>query len=336
MTKRSNRPGGISSVGERAQPSAEEIRSWFDTLSNWSRWGVGDRLGALNYITADIRLAAAQAVRFGVPVSCAWDVKMGPGEQAYGEHAVAQRFMTHTGLGLGDVPPTGRRTHDDSLATAAETILLAFHGRTVTHLDALSHVFWQGQMYGGVPASHVTERDGAISHDVRATADGIISRGVLLDIPSMLGVEALEPRQPIFPADLEAAEEIQGVTVREGDVLLVRTGDGVRRRDGSWNPAVDGQPGLHAACIPWLHDRRVAALGSDVPNEVRPSGYPDLIMPVHSIAVVALGVWLIDNCQLEDLAATCARYACWEFMMTLGPVRLAGVTGGPVNPIAIF
>jgi kynurenine formamidase len=320
----------------RTLPTESEIRSWFDEFSNWGRWGEDDLLGTLNLISAAKRREAAELVTAGRSVSCAWDIRMDASEQSYGEHTAAQRWMHGTGLDLAAEPTTGPRTLDGSFAVASEMVSLIFHGRTMTHLDALSHVFWEGRMYGGLPSSQVTDRDGAINHDVLSVPAGFQSRGVLLDIPRAAGVDALEPAVPVFPEDLEAAEAAQDVTVGEGDILLVRTGDGHRRRLGTWNPAGEGQPGLHAACIPWLAERGVAALGSDVPQEVRPSGYPGLYMPLHAIGIVAMGLWLIDNCQLEDLGVACAEEGKWEFFLSVAPLRLTGATGSPVNPVAVF
>ncbi len=124
--------------------------------------------------------------------------------------------------------------------------------------------------------------------------------------------------------------------VEAGDVLLLRTGDGTRRIDGTWNPDIEGQPGLHVACIPWLYERGVAAIGADGPQELNPSGYDAFALPVHAIGIVAMGLWLIDNCQLEDLARTCADLNRWHFLLTVAPLRLEGVTGSPVNPVALF
>ncbi|WP_238697853.1 cyclase family protein, partial [Streptomyces sp. E5N91] len=179
-------------------------------------------------------------------------------------------------------------------------------------------------------------RDGATVHDVRTVADGIQSRGVLLDVARAQGREWLDPGEPIFPEHLEAAERAQGVTVGAGDVLLVRTGEGARRTCGDWNPVQTGSPGLHVACVPWLSERRVAALGADCPQEVTPSGYENLKLPLHGIAMAAMGLWLIDNCQLEDLGTTCADLNRWHFLFSLGPLRLTGATGSPVNPLALF
>jgi kynurenine formamidase len=211
-----------------------------------------------------------------------------------------------------------------------------FHGRGVTHIDALAHVFWEGRIYGGLSSAFITVRDGATRHDIRSAAKGIQARGVLLDVAAAHGLDRLGAQVAITPEDLEAAESLAGVRVQAGDVLLVRTGDSLRRLDGTWQPEQDGQPGLHISCIPWLYEREVAAIGADVPQEVIPSGYVGFTLPVHAVGIVAMGLWLIDNCQLEDLARTCAIYGRSHFLFTVAPLRLGGGTGSPVNPLATF
>jgi kynurenine formamidase len=336
-------------------PSQNDVVEWFQSLSNWHRWGADDRLGTLNLITAEMRVAAARRVERGICVSCAWDLGVG---ESIGNRVAPQRWMARSGLGINDVPPpTGGLRVDDHVSTSSEFISLVFHGAAITHLDALSHVHWDGQMFGGVPSSYVTDRDGATVHDVRAAGTGIQARGVLLDVARAVEVDALPYDYAVTPDDLEAAEAVEGVRVEEGDVLLMRTGDGSRRRVAAalpkastaavksvlgrtgkpgWDPISDGQPGLHPACLPWLRDRGVAAIGADGPQEVRPSPFPNLLIPVHAIAVAAMGLWLIDNCQLEDLAAQCNELRRWDFFFSLAPIKIEGATGSPVNPIAIF
>lgn len=322
----------------RHTPTEDEIRTWFQKYSNWGRWGRDDRLGTLNLITPAKRRQAALSAQTGECVSCAWDTAMN--SSPVPTPPPPQRFMYRTGLGYltNDEPasPAGPRSADGSMGTASEFMSMVFHGRAITHLDALSHVFWQGRMYGDLPSSWVTDRDGATVHDVREARHGIQSRGVLLDIPRTRGVDALAPDEAVFPEDLEAAERAQGVRVESGDILVLRTGDGRRRLDGTWDPDGAGTPGFQAACIPWLYEREVAAIAADVPQDVVPSGYPNIYLPVHSVGIVAMGLWLIDNCQLEDLAAACERSERWEFQLTIAPLRLDGVTGSPVNPIALF
>ena len=172
---------------------------------------------------------------------------------------------------------------------------------------------------------------------MEAVRDGIVGRGVLLDIPRLRGKSWLEPDEAVFPEDLEAAGQACGVEVGTGDILLCRFGM-IARRDalGPSKEVFAHRPGLHAACAPWLHRRQVAALGSDTAQDLFPSGYPSLRAPLHQVGIVAMGLSLIDNCDLEALAATCERLGRWEFMLTLGPLRIENGTGSPVNPLAIF
>jgi kynurenine formamidase len=314
-------------------PSEEEVLGWFDQLSNWGRWGDDDRLGTANHITADHRVRAAELVREGLSVSCSWDIRSGPQPGSTVEN---QRYMLSTGLGLAE---EGRRNliGGGRAGGAQEYIGMVFHGLDVTHLDSLAHIFWDGKLYGGMPASMVSDRQGALAHDVLALSQGISTRGVLLDIARLRGVDVLDADEHVFPEDLEAAEQAAGIRVGPGDVLLMRTGEsGARRQAGREYSANKPRSGYQAACLPWLHERGVAVLASDVAQDPTPAGYRVVSMPIHMVGIVAMGLWLIDNCQLEDLAETCARLNRWEFQFALAPIRFQGVTGSPVNPLAIF
>jgi kynurenine formamidase len=157
---------------------------------------------------------------------------------------------------------------------------------------------------------------------------------VLLDIPRSLGKEWLEPGEAIYAEDLEAAEMAMHVRVEEGDILLVRTGRHLRREKAG--PA-QGLAGIHATALPWLHSRGVAVLGSDGVSDVMPSGMEGGGgLPVHNIIIPSMGVHLIDNMALDELAETCDRLDRYEFMLTLAPLKLLRGTASPVNPIALF
>ncbi|MYH68165.1 MAG: cyclase family protein [Dehalococcoidia bacterium] len=304
-------------------PTQSEVLGYFDSLSNWDRWGPDDQLGALNYITPGKRRDAASLVREGICVSCAWDIGTAPRpDHLFG---VPQRYMVATGR---DPLVFGRG------GAALEVMSLAFHGATVTHLDGLSHIFWDGKMYNGKPADLVNAQQGASHFAVTELGDGIVTRGVLMDIPALDGRPWLEPGEGVFPEHLEAAEERQGVRVSTGDIVLLRTGKGRRQREEPDGSASSG--GWHVASLPWLHEREVAVIGADTAQEAGSSGYEAIPVPVHMIAMVAMGVHLIDNCDLEALAQTCERLNRWEFFLSVQPLRLEGGTGSAVNPVAVF
>ena len=213
---------------------------------------------------------------------------------------------------------------------------IAFHGMATTHIDALCHVFVKETMYNGRPASEV-KSVGAQSNAITVARDGIVSRGVLLDIPRLRGVDWLEPGEQIGPDELEAAEREQGVAAAEGDILLVATGRDARRaKHGAWSPT-KGLAGLGAACVPWLHERRIAVLGSDGISDAIPStGVEEWPVPIHQCCLVAMGVHLLDNLDLSGLSEPCAQYGRWEFLFTVAPLPVQGGTGSPVNPVAVF
>ena len=310
-------------------PSEAQVLEWMTSLSNWGRWGADDQLGCLNLITPSKRKQAAALVRDGISVSCARPIVT---DIAADVSFQVQRYMVDSGEGREADPPERQLTRRG----ASEFIGMVFHGRTITHIDAMSHYSWQGKMYNGTPANLVTSREGAQSHSIEPAGDGIVTRGVLLDIPKLRGVDWLDPAEPVMPADLDAAERLHRVRVEEGDILLVRTGNYRKRLETG--PVPNTEPGVacHVACVPWFKDRGVAMLGTDTPNDVRPSQYATIMTPVHVLCLVTLGLWLIDNANLEQLAGACWERGRYDFMLTLAPLRLHNVTGSPVNPIALF
>jgi kynurenine formamidase len=217
----------------------------------------------------------------------------------------------------------------------ADYLALAPHGFATSHIDALCHIFHDGKLFNGYDTGTVTAH-GATRLGIHHLRNGIVTRGVLLDIPALRGVDALEPGEPIFAEDLEAAERQAGVSVRAGDALLVRTGRwSWRDAHGPWDFATRAA-GLDAGCLAWLRSRDVATLGSDGVSDVLPSRVEGVGMPIHEIAIVALGLHLMDNLDLDAIAAACADEGRWEFLFVVAPLVLRRGTASPVNPIAVF
>jgi kynurenine formamidase len=323
----------------REPPSESEVLGYHDTLSNWGRWGPDDQLGTLNLITPEVRTRAAALVQEGVTVSCAQDlVTFSQEGDMFGP---VQRFMFMTGEGLGDehrmTPPHPiPGVNMTRMAGAGEYMGMVFHGTNITHVDALSHMFWDKKTYNGGPAELVNAMMGATNLAVTGMKDGVVTRGVLIDMPALRGVDWLEAGTGVFPEDLEEAEARQGVQVSEGDAVLLRTGYARHKREVGPIPTHEGQAGWHVASLPWLHERGVSLIGCDTATDVVPSGYLECPIPVHAVGMVAMGLILIDNCDFEDLAATSERLGRYEFLFTLAPLRLQGGTGSPANPIATF
>jgi kynurenine formamidase len=311
-------------------PSETEVVGYLKTLSNWGRWGAEDELGTLNLITPAKRLAAARLVRDGVPVSCARPIVT---DITADTTFQPMRFMVDSGEGRDTASPERLLARRG----ASEFIGMVFHGYSITHVDTPAHYFWEGKIYNGRSCNLITSREGATVEGVQLLQDGVVSRGVLLDVARGRGVRWLERGQGLMPADLEAAERAQGVRVEAGDILVARTGYyGRRLAEGPVNPVRDGTPGPHATLAPWLRERGVAMWGSDTHNDVAPAPYPAMGNAFHVVALVGLGLWLIDNMNLEELAKACGERNRWEFLLTIAPLRLKNVTGSPVNPIALF
>lgn len=312
-------------MAERANLTEAQIQEFFTSLSNWGKWGATDQLGALNYITPEKRARAAGLVQEGKTISLSLPLATSP---APDNPTPVTHLMMQTGRELEEAALP--------LPYSADYFAIAPHGLANTHLDALCHVFHEGKMYNGYPATDVTAH-GAKNGAIDAIREGIVARGVLLDIPRVKNKRWLEPKEAIFPEDLEAAEKAQSVRVEEGDVLFVRTGRHARiRARGPWDSFREGLAGLHAACLPWLYERRIAAMGSDGASDIFPSGYEGIMAPIHLVTIVAMGVHLIDNCDLEAVSEACAARSRWAFLLMVAPLVLHRGTASPVNPLAVF
>jgi kynurenine formamidase len=302
--------------------SAEDFAALFAAVSSWGRWGETDERGALHYLTPARVVAAAGLVRDGITVSMSFPV-----DTAAAAHN--PRPATHKITRLPGQADPG------SLGFAMDYVGFDYHSDTHTHLDALCHVGFDGSLYNGQPCQQVTA-EGAAVGSVEILRDGLVGRGVLLDVPRLRSVPWLEPGEHVFADDLEAAERAQGVTVGQGDILLIRTGHARRLAEfGSWETA-GAKAGLHPTAVPLLAERRVAALGSDGNSDTAPSTTEGVPFPIHVLAINAMGIHLLDYLQLEDLRRTCEARGRWEFLFVAAPLRIVGGTGSPVNPIAIL
>ena len=310
-------------------PEEAEVLEYVQSLSNWGRWGQEDELGTINHIGSEQRKQAAALVCDGVAVSCARPITT---ESAPDVRSPALHYMT----GSGEVYASSEEAGSGQMQGSGDFIGMAFHGFSITHLDSLCHIFWNGLMYNGRSSAIVTTREGAMANSIDVLQEGVVGRGVLLDAARHRGVHWMEPGEAIMPEELEEIGARQGTKMQQGDILLVRTGHYRRRTEVGPRAISDGFPGIQAACLPWLQEKEVAVLGGDTVNDVVPSGYPNLQMPIHQIAIPQMGLWLMDNCNLEELSAACAERGRWEFLLTIAPLRIRYGTGSPVNPIALF
>jgi kynurenine formamidase len=225
-----------------------------------------------------------------------------------------------------------------TLRFATDFLGMQFHGDCHTHIDALCHIAYRGQLYNGRPAGLVTTT-GADAFDITEYSQGVVGRGVLLDIPRLRGVPWLEPGMAVSRAELEEAERAQGVRLGEGDLFVFRTGHHRRRLElGPWDNGYTGQgkAGLHVDAISLLHERHVAGFLPDGDGETVPSTVEGIAYPIHPLQITAMGMLASDSLNLEDLAEACEIEQRWEFMVIVAPLRIPRATGSPFNPIAVM
>jgi len=304
-----------------------DLDALFESLSNWGRWGSDDERGMLNHLLPEHAREAAADVREGLAISLAHDLDLHPTPET---PVPAQHHM----LAAGDAR---KESGIAGYEAARDFVGAHVHGLGVTHIDALCHMFVRGRMYNDVPASEVRS-DGARRNTLLALENGIVGRGVLIDLAAGRGVDFIDGSEAISLAELEATATQQGVTVGAGDILMIATGRDARRRsaDGALDPA-DGMVGLHPECLPWLREREIAVLGSDGISDPLPGlGIESWPFPIHQIGITAMGLHLIDNLALGALSAACAERERWTCLFSLGALRVPGATGCPVNPIALL
>ncbi len=300
------------------------FRQLGEQLRNWGRWGAEDQRGTINLITPDRIVAAASLIRrgavfdLGIPFDAA-------GPQPGGGRMNPVHLMSETGA--TQEFPGGFRYADDF-------VFMPLQG--ASQWDSLAHVYYDDELYNGYPASDVSVK-GALHNSIDKMGKGITGRGVLLDIAALHGANWLQAGYAISPADLEQAQERQGVEVGSGDILLFRTG-WRRKFLAEADPAafMAGEPGLGQACCGWLHHRDVAAVCSDNwAIEVLPGEYPDAVFNVHMILIRDMGMTLGEILDLEELAADCESDGVWEFFFAAPPLKVTGAVGSPINPLAI-
>lgn len=308
------------------------VRETGQRYRNWGKWGPDDELGTLNYITSDYIVKATRLVKRGIVFSLALPFdNRGPAVgHPWRFNPIHRMILTGPDFTTGAIKGTtrGAEITDDMVIMPLQC---------GTQWDALSHIFQDGKLYNGYDANLVSS-EGAKKNGIEKMARGVVTRGVLLDIPGVKGVEWLEPGYAITTEDLDAAIAAEGITVGTGDALLIRTGQIARcRAEGTWEGhAVGAAPGLSFKTAGWVYERRIAAVATDTwAVEVRPSEIPDSFDPLHRVFIPNMGLLLGENFDLEMLAAGCAEDKVYEFLFVAPPLPFTGAVGSPVNPLAI-
>jgi kynurenine formamidase len=313
------------------QWDARAVRELGKQLSNWGRWGPEDERGTLNFITPDRVVAACALPRMGQVISCALPFDQRGPQQGPGP----RHNPIHTMLASGEDALAGRQDFPGGFQYADDAVTMPL--QCGSQWDALSHVFYDGKMYNDREISLVT-RDGALANGIETMADGVVGRGVLLDLPRVLGRRWIENGIRILPQDLDHCAETLGVTIERGDILLIRTGMLTRcLSQDSWEGYCGGPaPGLSLHCARWLYEREVAAVATDTWGvEVKPHETPDCLHPLHMVALRDMGLLFGEIFQPDRLSEACADDGLYAFLFAAPPLPVTGAVGSPINPVAV-
>lgn len=312
-----NTDGGVALADAAPSGSATVAPDRNDDLpSNWGRWGDRDELGTLNHISDAARSRGARAARTGRTVSLAHPVTPVP---LSGGGPASMRVVP--------MPTPVQQSVSFNGIAYADLFIMNSHSLTMTHIDAVVHCVVDEKVYPGV-SRHEAVSGGMVHHaSTSVLADGITTRGVLLDLAPG---GKLPEGYDVTAADLEEAERRQGLRVESGDALVVSGGWKLHEELGK------PFPGMTVDAIRWMNEREVCLFAGDIGD--RPPGYgaESDIIPLHFVALARLGMPLIDNARVDELAAVCAELGRWDFLFSLGTIPILGATGLPVNPLAVF
>ena len=303
-----------------------------EKLTNWGRWGADDQIGTLNYVTPrDIVRAAAlirtgKAFALGIPLD-----RHGPQTGLFG----GRWNPIHTMLATGTDAAAGRQDKAQTLRYSDDAINMSL--QSATHADSLGHIFLDDKMYNGFDA-RLADSNGLAKLGIEHTSNKMIGRGVLLDVARHKGVEWLADGYGISNRDLDDTATAQGVDVRRGDFVIVRTGQIERcLQEKQWGGYAGGDaPGVKFENCYWCHERQIAAICSDTWGvEVRPNETNEVNQPWHWVVIPAMGLTMGEMFYLKDLAQDCAGDKVYEFFFSGPPLVITGGTGSPINPQAI-
>ena len=309
---------------QNVSPQKKVYDKLFEKVSNKGKWGKKDKRGTVNYIDKSKILNALKLPKKGITVSLSFNIT-----------------QDSTEINHSDFDEITKYNHQASSVEfrgydwASDNYSISYHGFTVSHMDGLAHLAQDGKLYNGYDASKITPQ-GFEELGIEAFSDGIISKGVLIDIPLLYGKEYLDAGTKVTKTDILKFEEKYNVKIEKGDVVLVRTGRWSEKSIKGDSDYSKVSAGVDYKIASLLDERQVSVLGSDGTNDAQPSGIPEEGSPVHKLALVSMGMPLLDNLNLELISKEAKKQKKWEFFISIQPLRFKGGTGSPVNAIAIF
>ncbi len=314
----------------------QDLRDAAEKYKNWGKWGANDEIGTLNYTTADDIIAAARLVRQGKVISLALNFDQhGPQGAKSAYPALGRINPLHVMLRTGTDAYAGVLDHR-GIRAADDMVVMPL--QCGTQWDGLGHVFYENFMWNGYDCREVTSF-GAQKCGIEKTKNKMVGRGVFLDVPRALGKDALDDGYAITSADLETTCKAQGVSIKRGDYVIVRTGQMERCLAAkSWDGYPGGDaPGFSFETLEWIHRTQIAAIASDTWGcEVRPNETEAGInQPWHWITIPIMGITMGEIFHVAELARDCAQDRVYEFMFVAPAIPITGAVGSPTNPLAI-
>lgn len=309
----------------------KHLRATAERCKNWGRWGPNDEAGTLNFVSSEDIVGAGRLVRRGKAFSLGLNFdRSGPQRGLWGN-----RFNPiHTMLATGTDAVAGNQDAG-KLRYADDMVSLPL--QCGTQWDALGHIFYDDKMWNGYDA-RLVDSNGAQKNSIDKVKDRMVGRGVLLDVARQAGVGCLEDGMAITNEDLDATARAQGVEIRRGDFVIVRTGQMEERlARGEWGGYAGGDaPGLAFETCEWIFRKEIAAICTDTWGcEVRPNETGDASQPWHWVVIPMIGITMGEIFYLKDLAADCAADRVYEFLFCGPPLPITGAVGSPINPMAI-
>ena len=282
-----------------------EFDKIYSQVNNKNKWGADDKLGTINYITSKKVLSALKIPSKGISVSLAFNMVVDStriNSSTYDHFSIfsyKQNFAEHNGYNW-----------------IVDNYEIAYHGFTHSHIDGINHLSKDGKMYNGITDPSILGVDNY--------KNGIISKGILIDVPLLHNKEYVEAGYKVTLKDILDFEKKYNVKIENGDVLLIRTGRWVEKKiKGDWD-FTKKSAGIHYNIIPFLSERKIAVLGSDGTNDSNPSLIKEEGSPIHMLTIVAMGMPLLDNLNLEELSKKAKELNKWEFFYFSSTFEIRG------------
>ena len=305
------------SIGQVLSKEKLEFDIIYSQVNNKNKWGPNDKLGTINYITNEKVLSALKIPSNGVSVSLAFNMA---------DDSTRLNSSSYDNISNFSYEPISME--HNGYNWIIDNYEIAYHGFTHSHIDGINHLSKDGEMYNGFTDPSILGIDNY--------KNGIISKGILIDVPLLHSKEYIEAGYKVTLKDILDFENIYNVKIEKGDVLLIRTGRWIeKKRKGDWD-FPKNNAGIHYNIIPLLSEREIAVLGSDGTSDSNPPLIKEEGSPIHMLTLVAMGMPLLDNLNLDDLSKKAQELNKWEFLISFHPLRFEGGTGSPLNALAVF